>query len=368
METNNKLPLYATHPCEVLKDEILFRGISKKDFAKRIGMQQSNLSRLLRGDTSITLPLAAKLEEALDIPASFWLDMQAKFNADKKLIMERDINEQKAIQEERILSEMLNLPNIFKRLGINTSSFVRDKLQQLKHALGFDPLDGIKQQINLYGAFKKSAAKTDDRNLRTWILLAYAASLHNKPTKSYVVGNGEKAATEISELVHSNNFTEKQINDILNKYGISYSVVEKLEKTPIDGFSTWVNDYPTIVTTHRYNDMSRLVFDILHELGHIEKHLQDKKDTIFVTNGETFASFDDREKEANRFAEEHLIADDKWMSLMQRSIKGLYSNNIVAALRKGAKELGLNPNIVLWRYRYETNNYALQGVKTTPIK
>lgn len=96
METNNKLPLYATHPCEVLKDEILFRGISKKDFAKRIGMQQSNLSRLLRGDTSITLPLAAKLEEALDIPASFWLRMQSTYNSNCQIIAERDIQEQKA--------------------------------------------------------------------------------------------------------------------------------------------------------------------------------------------------------------------------------------------------------------------------------
>ena len=368
METSNIVPFRPTHPGEVLKDEILFRGISKKDFAKRIGMQQSNLSRLLRGDTSITLPLAAKLEEALDIPASFWLRMQSTYNSDCQIIAERDIQEQKAIHEEKVLSDILNLKVLFNRLNIKKICFVQERLKQLKSIIGCNPLDVVKYQTSIYGTFKKSSTATDEKNMRSWLLLAYLATKKDIPTFEYVEGNAEKAALAICNIVHSTTFGEKDIKRILNKYGISYSIVEKLEKTPIDGFSAWINKYPSIVVTHRYNDMSRLVFDVLHELGHIAKHLHKDKDIIFISNGETISSMDNIEKEANRFAEEHLIADDKWMSLMQRSIKGLYSNNIVAALRKGAKELGLNPNIVLWRYRYETYNYALHSIKTTPIK
>ena len=50
METSridNKAPHRAVHPSEIIKDELDARSMSKKDFAKRIGMQQSNLSRLL---------------------------------------------------------------------------------------------------------------------------------------------------------------------------------------------------------------------------------------------------------------------------------------------------------------------------------
>lgn len=99
METSridNKAPHRAVHPSEIIKDELDARSMSKKEFADRIGMKPSNLSRLLRGDTDITIALAEKLEEVLDIPASFWLRMQSTYNSDCQIIAERDMQEQKA--------------------------------------------------------------------------------------------------------------------------------------------------------------------------------------------------------------------------------------------------------------------------------
>nr|DAS71160.1 MAG TPA: addiction module antidote protein [Caudoviricetes sp.] len=90
------IPRRAVHPSEIIKDEIEARDMSKKEFADRIGMRPSNLSRLLRGDTDITIALAEKLEKALDIPASFWLRMQSTYNSDCQIIAERDMQEQKA--------------------------------------------------------------------------------------------------------------------------------------------------------------------------------------------------------------------------------------------------------------------------------
>lgn len=370
METNridNKIPRRAVHPSEIIKDEIEVRDMSKKEFADRIGMKPSNLSRLLRGDTDITIALAEKLEKALDIPASFWLRMQSTYNSDCQIIAERDIQEQKAIHEEKVLSDILNLKVLFERLNIKKICFVQERLKQLKSIIECDPLDVLKYQTSIYGAFKKSSTATDEKNMRSWLLLAYLATKKDIPTFEYVEGNAEKATLAICNIVHSTTFGEKDIKRILNKYGISYSIVEKLEKTPIDGFSAWINKYPSIVVTHRYNDMSRLVFDVLHELGHIAKHLHKDKDMIFISNGETISSVDNIEKEANRFAEEHLISDEKWERLMRSNIQCLYGNNIVAILVRNAKKLGLNPHIVLWRYRYETQNYALRGIKSIPI-
>lgn len=48
---------------------------------------------------------------------------------------------------------------------------------------------------------------------------------------------------------------------------ISYQVVAKLEKTPIDAVAIQMSDYPAIVVSHRYNDMSKLIFNVLYELG-----------------------------------------------------------------------------------------------------
>lgn len=96
MGTNKYIPRRAVHPSEIIKEEIKARGMSKKEFAERMGMKASNVSRLLRGDTDITITLAEKLEKALDIPASFWLRMQSTYNSNCQIIAERDIQEQKA--------------------------------------------------------------------------------------------------------------------------------------------------------------------------------------------------------------------------------------------------------------------------------
>lgn len=50
---NNITPFEATHPVELIKDELKARGMSKKELATRMNILQANLSRLLRGGTSI---------------------------------------------------------------------------------------------------------------------------------------------------------------------------------------------------------------------------------------------------------------------------------------------------------------------------
>ena len=45
---------YATHPGEVLKDELEARGISQRKFADSIGMGYSVLNEILNGRRSLT--------------------------------------------------------------------------------------------------------------------------------------------------------------------------------------------------------------------------------------------------------------------------------------------------------------------------
>ena len=52
METNetNFAPFRAVHPSEIIRDEIKARSMTQKELAGRMGMQTSNLSRLLKGE------------------------------------------------------------------------------------------------------------------------------------------------------------------------------------------------------------------------------------------------------------------------------------------------------------------------------
>ena len=93
METNrinSAVPFMATHPTEMIRDEIRARGMSQKELADRMDMKPSDVSRMFREKETVTSTLAAKLEIALGIRASFWTDAQANYDKDSKATALRD--------------------------------------------------------------------------------------------------------------------------------------------------------------------------------------------------------------------------------------------------------------------------------------
>ena len=358
------------HPTEIIKDELKARGMSQKELASRMDMQTSNLSRFLKGE-NITPAIAAKLEVALDIPTEFWLNLQAQYEVDIKNIALRDEKEREAFNIERMLTNIINLPELYRRLCINSSLFIQDKLDKLEELMGFPVLNLSTQPFILQRCFKKNEKhETDERNETTWLTLAYIKSRDIKPEKQYIDGNARKAAEEISKSAHLGGITENDIQLVLNKYGIAYSVIPKLEKTPIDAASLQMSGYPSIITTHRYNDMSRLIFNILHELGHIQKHMSFENDnqcSVFVSSENDYSRDNKEEREANEFAEDMLIPKETWKRMMSTGTKNLSNQYILRTLKQLSSEYSLDFNIVAWRYKYESSRYNLYGIKSQPI-
>ena len=52
MIANNLKPYNPTHPGEVLKDELEYRGISQRGLAKKLGISYSVLNEVLNGKRS----------------------------------------------------------------------------------------------------------------------------------------------------------------------------------------------------------------------------------------------------------------------------------------------------------------------------
>lgn len=372
METNSRketIPFAATHPTAIIEDEIKARGMTKTEFAERMGMQKSNVTRLLKGE-NITPSIAKKLESALDIPADMWMRLQLQYDKDTVAIAQRDKLENEAIATEMMLSSLLNLPELYKRLGINTCHFIQKKLELLSELLRFNPLEIGKMNFVRQSMYKKSdKLNVDEMNQNTWLTLAYISSVKDKPKGNYQKGNGTLVAKKISEYAHNKSLTESLLKQTLNEYGIAYSVVRKLDKTPIDAVSMMVEGIPSIITTHRYNDMSKLVFNVLHELGHIELHFNSNNtEDVFISSDETYSLDGKQEKEANTFAEDMLIDKHIWRKMMESGTSNISTRNIVNKLKMLSKEHGLDPNIVIWRYKYESHNYRLFGVKSVPIR
>lgn len=90
MSKKELIPFEATHPGELIKDELKARGMTQKQLADETGIKPSVLSETINGKRSISLKVAAALEKVLDIPADMWMNMQTQYELDKANIASRD--------------------------------------------------------------------------------------------------------------------------------------------------------------------------------------------------------------------------------------------------------------------------------------
>ena len=73
-------PFIPTHPGEIIKDEIEYRGISQRALAMQIGVSYTQLNEVLNGKRPLNTEMALLISTALDIDAEPLLAMQTRYN------------------------------------------------------------------------------------------------------------------------------------------------------------------------------------------------------------------------------------------------------------------------------------------------
>ena len=368
MATNAKsiIPAIATHPGNILKKELKARGIKQKDVAATIGMPAPNLSELIKGKRNITEAIAIKLEEALGIPFQNWMNLQNRYHYVVKCREELDATESKALAEEQSLASRLNLTALYKFYGI-VRHRASDRLVTLKEKLAIDLNELQSLEVNTDGYFKRSEnLKIEETNMRTWLLLAWSEATNAVIENQYSPEKGLEAAIQIARMANEKVLSPASLKETLNKNGIIYIHVPKLEAAPIDAYSMMTaNRHPAIVVTYRHNDLDKLAFDVLHEIGHIRLHIINGKSFISVENDHSSKS--KAEKEADQFANDILIPQDKWDLIMSAKPRSLSPHVIVHTIAKQAEKNGISASIAAARYKHETRCYNIRGYRSPKI-
>lgn len=95
---------YATHPGEILKDELEERGISQRHLAESMGLTYSVVNEILNGRRPLTAKTALMFEAALDVPADSLMYLQTKYNMQTA---RKDTAIQKILKEIRKIAAVL---------------------------------------------------------------------------------------------------------------------------------------------------------------------------------------------------------------------------------------------------------------------
>ena len=368
METkvNRLIPFKATHPGEILGEELKARGIKQKAFAGQIGMQPTHLSELIKGKRNITSDIAMRLENALGIPYKNWMNLQGGYDYDCKMIAKRNEQEAEAMRTEAAFREMVNLNYLYKNYSIKFHTS-KERIKALLDRIVFNPLDFPKLEVSIVGYFKRSEKlMIDDKNMRTWLLLAWESIRADNPVNSYKQGNALLAAREIARMANDGTLSIQSIKDCLSKYGIIYAEVDKLPHAPIDAYSARINGKMAIAVTYRHNDLDKLAFDILHELCHLDRHITDETCSFISIDNDEYSE-NPQESEANRFAQDILIPTDVWDEILKANSTSLNPYSIINSIAREAVKHGISQTIAVARYKHDTKFYETNAYRSPKI-
>ncbi|ALD70971.1 hypothetical protein RN86_00305 [Streptococcus gordonii] len=72
--------LIAFHPGQYVEELIEEYNVTQKEFAKRLGISEVTLSKLVDGEESISNEIAQKLEKLTNISMKTWLNLQNAYD------------------------------------------------------------------------------------------------------------------------------------------------------------------------------------------------------------------------------------------------------------------------------------------------
>lgn len=116
MSKKNLTPFVATHPGEMIKDELKERHMTQKQLADVSGIRASVLSETINGKRSISLNVAVALEKALGIPAEIWMNLQTQYDLDSADIAERD-NQRETVSVTIPVRDRTLLQELVRKFG-----------------------------------------------------------------------------------------------------------------------------------------------------------------------------------------------------------------------------------------------------------
>ncbi len=336
-------PMDAPDPIEAIKFRMEQQGLSQGDLAPIFG-SRAKVSEVLSGKRDLTLKMIRALHSHLGIPAEILIrdggglpDTPRGIDFDRFPVAE--MAKRGWLQKTRDLKDR-----------------VEETIRELIECAGGP--DALPKALFRQGGGSRANAKTDVNALQAWCLYVLCKARQANLTGIY--NEGTITPSFLRDLAKLSTFDQgpKLAKERLAKYGIALVVASHLPKTYLDGAALWtVDGVPVVGMTIRYDRLDNFWFCLLHELAHLGCHFPDRDGDIFIDDLQlrerNHDRDDDREREADEWAQEALIPHEIWEDHPARFEPTV--NSVLSLAHKS----DVHPAIVAGRIRHETGNYRL---------
>ena len=333
------------HPGTFIEEELDARGWAQADLAYILGMDVSQLNKLIKGATSITPDSAIALGDAFDMPAEFFMNLQKSYD------LYNAKRPDPGVKTRATWLSKFPVRDMIKRGWLEETEADLLDLQMMR----FFDANRI-EDIPLVGSIPcaHAAKKTTNYDEITGAQLVWLHRVRKIASRAHAPEYGsERLRNALSDIrahmLDSEDFAE--IPRILLNCGVRVVFVEPLPGAKIDGVCTWINDQPVIGLSLRLNRPDNLCFVLRHEIEHV---LQEDGKSVLYTHVDVFepdrdeSSLPDEERRADAAAAEFLIPQEKLSSFMLRKGKWISETDVLAF----AARHNIHPAIVIGQIQH----------------
>lgn len=334
------------HPGETIADVLEQRNITQLELATRTGMSAAYVNSVISGKKDISAKFAMHLEYALSIPKSFWLNLQANYDAEML-----EIGEKETITntERDILSHLKDIIKLLKIRGaIKPRASIEETILELRKELQISNIANLKELVPS-GAFRMASTSTvNEYVLGAWLRLCQVGSEDHNIDAEFNINNIDSLVFDLKQIMlnHDCNLPS-ELSKTMKKYGIDFSLVRNFKGAPVHGYICRRKDdsYQMVVTIRgAYADI--FWFTLFHELGHIVNG-DISKTTKFIDLIENNNINSERELNADCFARNTLLEPEDYSKFVQEK------DFSITAIKKFARNQNVMPYVVIGRLQKE---------------
>lgn len=344
------------HPGVILDKVLKERGISQRELSDAIGKSTPVINDIIKKRRSISPEIAYMLEVVIeDIPAVEWLSYQSQYDLAIVRKDEAMAARRKSLEDWNQLKSVFNASYLKKKLGLTGTP--EENVEKVLQFFGVSTITALQEKaIDTEAYFRQSTTlSVDPANMMTWLLMVRKSSDNQGLKTPFVPKMVDELIQKLNGIFFKNENTIEKTEKMLNKYGIKFVIEENLDKTPVDGYSFWDGDNPTIAVSLRYKRLDNFAFTIMHELGHIVKHIKKscQQDFIDVIRQDVEEA---KEVEANNFAIKALQANAPFEDLFRQWERSPFTAKWF--ILSAAQTYRISPSIITGLFQHHCGTYS----------
>lgn len=335
----------ATPPGATIKEQLLDRGMTQKEFAARMDMSEKHISKLINGDVQLTTDMAVRLEIVLGVPARFWNNLEAIYR--ERIALAQAEN---AMDEDAVLAGQLPYAEMANNGWVPQTRNKTDKVINLRKYFEVVNLSLLgNQQITRIACRRLEVTDKGDLALMAWAQEARILA-RGIITARIDVKALQSRLPEIRALttLSPDEFCPP-LKGMLSECGIALIFLPHLRGSYLQGATFEDGNKIVVGMTTRGRYVDRFWFSLFHELAHIILGHIDQRDGTSAED----------EHSADAWAADQLIPPQDLSRFLSN---GDYSET---SIRMFAERINIAPGIVVGRLQSsgQLGHNQLNGLK-----